>query len=93
MKFLGTEDEVDIRAMLAQLAERGLTRVLCEGGPHLLGSLQAAQALDELCLTVSPALAGPGAGRITAGVGVEPQRMRLAHVLTDDELLFTRYVR
>jgi riboflavin biosynthesis pyrimidine reductase len=87
------KDEIDVRAMLAQLAERGLERVLCEGGPHLLGSLQAAHALDELCLTVSPVLAGPGAGRITAGVAVEPQRMRLAHVFTDDELLFTRYVR
>jgi riboflavin biosynthesis pyrimidine reductase len=87
------EEEVDIRSMLDQLAERGLTRVLCEGGPHLLGSLQAATALDELCLTVSPTLAGPGASRITAGVPVVPQRMRLAHVFTDDELLFTRYIR
>src|SRR4051812_32146324 len=47
------EDQVDIRSMLARLAERGWTRILCEGGPHLLGSLQAADALDELCLTVS----------------------------------------
>jgi riboflavin biosynthesis pyrimidine reductase len=86
-------DEVDLRSMLAQLAERGLRKVLCEGGPHLLGSLQAADAVDELCLTLSPTLAGPGVGRITAGETIEPQRMRLAHVLTDGELLFTRYVR
>lgn len=87
------EDEVDLSSMLAQLAERGLTRVLCEGGPHLLGSLHAAGVLDELCLSLSPMLAGPGAGRITAGVPVEAQRMRLVHVLTDGELLFTRYAR
>lgn len=86
-------DEIDIPAMLAQLAERGLHRVLCEGGPHLLGSLQAAGALDELCLSLSPILAGPGAGRITAGVPVEPQRMRLVHAMTDGEMLFTRYAR
>lgn len=86
-------DEIDIHTMLARLAERGLHRVLCEGGPRLLGSLHAAGAVDELCLTVSPTLAGPGAGRVTAGVPVEPQRMRLVHVLTDDELLFTRYAR
>lgn len=87
------QDEIDIHAMLARLAERGLHRVLCEGGPHLLGSLHAAGVVDELCLTVSPTLAGPGAGRITAGVPVEPRRMRLVHVLTDDELLYTRYAR
>lgn len=87
------ETDVDPRSMLDQLSERGLDRVLCEGGPHLLGSLQAAGVLDELCLSVSPTLAGPGAGRITAGVPVAPQRMRLVHVLTDDELLFTRYAR
>jgi len=87
------EDDVDGRSMVDQLAERGLNRVLCEGGPHLLGSLQAADALDELCLSVGPLLAGPGAVRITAGVPVEPQRMRLAHVLTDGEMLFTRYAR
>jgi riboflavin biosynthesis pyrimidine reductase len=86
-------DEIDIRAMLAQFASRGLHRVLCEGGPHLVGSLQAADALDELCLSLSPTLAGPGAGRITAGVPVEPRRMRLVHALTDGELLFTRYAR
>jgi riboflavin biosynthesis pyrimidine reductase len=58
-----------------------------------MGSLQAADVLDELCLTLSPTLAGPGAGRITAGVPLEPQRMRLVHVLTDGELLYTRYAR
>jgi riboflavin biosynthesis pyrimidine reductase len=87
------QDEIDIHVMLAQLAQRGLARVLCEGGPHLLGSLHAAGVVDELCLTLSPILAGPGAGRITAGVPVEPLRMRLAHLLTDGELLYTRYTR
>jgi riboflavin biosynthesis pyrimidine reductase len=86
-------EEVDLHAAVAQLAERGLRRVLCEGGPHLLGSLHAAGVVDELCLTVSPTLAGPGGPRITAGVSVAPQQMRLVHVLTDGELLFTRYAR
>jgi riboflavin biosynthesis pyrimidine reductase len=87
------EAEVDIRRMLAALTERGLTRVLCEGGPSLLGALQAAGAVDELCLTLSPLLAGPGGPRITSGPPVTPQRMALAHLLTDGELLFTRYTR
>lgn len=87
------ETSVDVPTMLAGLADRGLTRVLCEGGPTLVGTLEAAGAIDELCLTVSPILAGPGGTRITAGPPSPPQRMELAHLLTDGELLFTRYVR
>ena len=84
--------DVDIRAALDTLAERGLGRVLCEGGPHLLGSLAAAAVLDELCLTLSPVIAGGTAGRIVAGYlpeVVEP--MHLRHVLEEDGHLFLRY--
>jgi riboflavin biosynthesis pyrimidine reductase len=91
--IIAGETTVDVEVMLTELASRGLTRVLCEGGPSLLGALEAAGAVDELCLTVSPILAGPGGTRITAGPPSPPQRMQLAHLLTDGELLFTRYVR
>ena len=91
--LIAGEQEVDVRLMLAGLAQRGLTRILCEGGPSLVGSLEAAGAVDELCLTLSPVLAGPGEPRITSGPPAPPQRMRLAHLLTDDALLFTRYTR
>lgn len=85
--------EVDLVAARDALAERGLRQILCEGGPHLLGSLTAADAVDELCLTVSPLLAGPGAGRITAGPPSGVRRMRLAHVLEGDGNLLLRYTR
>jgi riboflavin biosynthesis pyrimidine reductase len=85
---------VDLPAALAALAERGLTQVLCEGGPHLLGALTAADAVDELCLTVSPLLTGPGEGRITAGPPIpDPRRLALAHVLEGDGNLLLRYTR
>ena len=61
------DETVDLAAALDALADRGLRRVLCEGGPHLLGDLAAAGLLDELCLSLSPTLAGPGASRIIAG--------------------------
>ena len=61
------ESVVDLAVGLAELRARGLDQVLCEGGPHLFGALLAADLVDELCLTVSPLLAGPGAGRIVAG--------------------------
>ncbi len=85
---------VDLPAALAALAERGLPQVLSEGGPHLFGALTAAGAVDELCLTLAPLLAGPGAGRITAGPLVpDAQRLALAHVLEADGNLILRYTR
>jgi riboflavin biosynthesis pyrimidine reductase len=85
--------EVDLTAARELLAERGLRQVLCEGGPHLFGSLAAADAVDELCLTVSPLLAGPGAARIIAGPPAPVRQLRLAHVLSADDNLLLRYTR
>jgi riboflavin biosynthesis pyrimidine reductase len=79
--------------MLAALIRRGLTQMLTEGGPHLFGALAAADAVDELCLTLSPVLAGGGAGRITAGSEHGLHAMHLAHVLTAGDMLMLRYVR
>jgi riboflavin biosynthesis pyrimidine reductase len=87
------ESVIDVAVMLAELTALGLTQVLCEGGPHVTGVLTAADAIDELCLSLSPQLVGPGPVRITDGPASPPRRMRLAHVLTDSELLFLRHVR
>jgi riboflavin biosynthesis pyrimidine reductase len=87
------EETVDLGQALAELSDRALGRVLCEGGPHLLGDLSAAGLLDELCLSFSPTLAGPGAGRIIAGQPSDARGMKLAHVLAgDDSFLFLRYL-
>jgi riboflavin biosynthesis pyrimidine reductase len=81
-------------ALLAELGGRGLHRVLCEGGPSLLGALQAADAVDELCLTVSPLLAGGDAGRIAHGPPGAPARpMTLDGVLHAEDALLLRYRR
>jgi riboflavin biosynthesis pyrimidine reductase len=83
---------VDLAAAITVLAGRGLHRVLTEGGPHLLGELAAADLLDELCLTVSPLLAGGEDMRIMAGTLLqEPRRLRLGHVLEAAGSLFCRY--
>jgi riboflavin biosynthesis pyrimidine reductase len=84
---------LDAHAMLAALAQRGLRQVLCEGGPHLLGTLIEADCLDELCLTLSPVLENGGAGRIVAGAAVTPRGMRLGHVLAAGDMLMLRYER
>jgi len=93
-------ESVDIQAAVAALAGRGYRQILTEGGPHLLGQIIEAGLLDELCLTISPLLAGPGAGRIVAGPGpahpgaaAGAHQLGLAHVLAEDGHLICRYVR
>ncbi|MEU4198176.1 pyrimidine reductase family protein [Kribbella sp. NPDC026611] len=89
------DDAVDLPAAVAALTARGLPQILCEGGPHLLGSLTTANLVDELCLTVSPLLAGPGARRITDGLSSpEARPLALHHILSTDEgFLFLRHTR
>lgn len=89
--------------IIEALSERGLYRVLTEGGPHLLAEFVAAGALDELCLTVSPHLLGAGSPRIVAGgpgtpgapehASVQSTPARMAHLLEAEGNLFTRYLR
>lgn len=57
--------------VLRVLADRGLRRVLCEGGPHLLHDLAAADLLDELCLTLAPRLVAGDRLRLLAGRPIE----------------------
>jgi riboflavin biosynthesis pyrimidine reductase len=84
---------VEPRVMLADLVDRGLRQVLCEGGPHLLGTLISADCVDELCLTLSPVLENGSAGRITAGAAQTPRGMRLGHVISAGDMLMLRYER
>ncbi|SLF19732.1 diaminohydroxyphosphoribosylaminopyrimidine deaminase [Mycobacteroides abscessus subsp. massiliense] len=62
----GDGDTVDLPAALATLHARGLSRVLCEGGPALLGTLLSAHLVDELCLTIAPTTIGGAGLRITS---------------------------
>jgi riboflavin biosynthesis pyrimidine reductase len=93
-------DRVDLRAAVGALAAMGHRRILTEGGPHLLGQIAEAGLLDELCVTVSPLLAGSAAGRIVQGAGALADAagrglgaLSLAHVLEDQGYLLCRYLR
>jgi riboflavin biosynthesis pyrimidine reductase len=84
----------DPGAVVRELAARGLTRLLAEGGPRLLGQFTAAGELDELCLTVAPVLCAGGAPRIVTGPPLAvPDRMTAVGLLEEDGFLFTRYAR
>lgn len=82
---------VEPRSMIDALAERGMTQVLSEGGPQLFGDLVAADAVDELCLTLSPSIVGGGAGRIVSGAPEASRRMRLVHAIPAADFVFLRY--
>ncbi|TAL84058.1 MAG: bifunctional diaminohydroxyphosphoribosylaminopyrimidine deaminase/5-amino-6-(5-phosphoribosylamino)uracil reductase RibD [Beijerinckiaceae bacterium] len=57
----GDADRLDLSLVLKSLAERGLTRVFCEGGPRLAASLIADSFADEIVLLTSTvALQGQG---------------------------------
>lgn len=87
----GTET-VNMSRAVDELVRRGLSRIDCEGGPKLLGSLLAAGLVDELRLTVSPLLVSGTADRIAKGAGIEPAALELASVLAEDNTLLLRYL-
>lgn len=106
-EVISTGRTVDMAAALSQLADRGQRRILCEGGPTLLGQLMAADLVDELSLTIAPTLLGTGsttpllggtdllAGRETreGSDRADAARWRLITLLADGDHLFTRYRR
>jgi riboflavin biosynthesis pyrimidine reductase len=93
------DELVDDAVALAALRDRGLAQVLCEGGPTLLAGLVHAALVDELCLTHSPVLAGPGrqyllGARQGSGAGVvwdDLSRWALTFLAEADGMLFARY--
>ena len=84
---------LDLAQIVDQLAGTGFQRLLCEGGPRLHNDLLAADALDELCLTLAPVVVGGQGLRSTAGAALPvPSSFRLHHALyADDGALFTDY--
>ncbi|MDQ3067488.1 MAG: dihydrofolate reductase family protein [Actinomycetota bacterium] len=70
------EGELDALARL--IGSRGLERTWLVGGGDLAGQLLAADLIDELILTIAPALVG--AGPALADGEFTPQRFRLAGI-------------
>lgn len=85
-------DDITPTFLRDTLVERGLRRIVCEGGPRLLESMTRAGLVDEADITVSPMLAGLGHAHATDGLD-EVARFDLLHVLTAEGFLMCRYVR
>jgi len=74
-------------------SQHDVRTLLCEGGPTLMRSLLAERLLDELFLTLSPALTGGGSGpTISAGPPLsELAPLALRWVLRRGDALYLRY--
>jgi riboflavin biosynthesis pyrimidine reductase len=86
------DHDIDYGQLRRELAARGLTRILCEGGPTVLAAMLRVGAVDELCLSLSPLLVGPGPMRITTGAPwvAGPVDLALTGLLEEDGALFLR---
>lgn len=87
------DESVDLVAAVATLRRRGLTRILTEGGPSLLGALATHDLIDEVVATMSPILVGGDSGRMVAGAPPAVRSLELVGLLEDENALFTHYRR
>ncbi len=84
------EESVDPIGLRDALTERGLARVVCEGGPHLARDLLAAGVVDEWDQTLVPRLVAGDRLRPTAGEAIEVP-LRLAGMLEEGDTLLMRW--
>jgi diaminohydroxyphosphoribosylaminopyrimidine deaminase/5-amino-6-(5-phosphoribosylamino)uracil reductase len=77
----GAQGRLDPRAMMAALAEAGLTRVFCEGGGALAAALLGADLVDELAVFTAGLALGsegrPGLGELGLARLADARRFRL----------------
>jgi riboflavin biosynthesis pyrimidine reductase len=85
------QHRVDLAELKRTLAQRGLTSLLSEGGPHLLRDLLAEGVVDELDLTVVPRVLAGEHPRIAHGPPVDVP-LSLAMLLEDDGTLLGRWL-
>ncbi len=75
-------------------SEHGVRALLCEGGPALFDAMLAEDQVDELFLTLAPALVGGSEVGITTGPGLPAlMPLRLIWTLEYQGNLFLRYSR
>jgi len=88
------EDRLDWSAALAALAARGLPRISCEGGPRINGALLEAGLVDEVFVTVAPALVGGDGLRLTrTDAPARRHDLTLVSALVHADELLLRYRR
>lgn len=96
---VGAGEPLSLDSVLADLASRGIGRLMVEGGSQVLGQFLAQGLADELRLAVAPVfVADPGSPRLVAppppgppGQPRWPRAMRLAEVGQAGRMAVLRY--
>ena len=87
---------LDPTLVLADLAARGVRRLMVEGGTAMHTLFLTAGLVDEIQLVVAPFFVGDPASPRFVGAGAFPHdarhRMRLAEVRTVDDVVLLRYL-
>jgi len=92
-EVVGAGDPLDLEVVLADLAARGVRRLMVEGGGTVHGQFLAAGLADELHLAIAPIFVGdPAAPRITEAPGAPRHRMHLAEVRMIGDVVLLRYL-
>lgn len=74
---LPTDPREDPASALAALHDRGLRRIVCEGGGALASALIAAGLVTEFCHSSAPVISSPGAPLIVGDVPLTTARLDL----------------
>jgi 2,5-diamino-6-(ribosylamino)-4(3H)-pyrimidinone 5'-phosphate reductase len=86
---------VDLGGLLARLKQRGIERLLVEGGGELNWDFVEADLADELYVTIAPTLlGGRDAPTLLEGVGLpmeQQRRLRLLELHREGDELYCRY--
>ncbi|HEY3505491.1 MAG TPA: dihydrofolate reductase family protein [Actinocatenispora sp.] len=94
--IVATGDEVDLGAILADLAARGVGRLLVEGGGTVHGWFLTEGLADELHLAVAPLFVGDAEAPRFVGPGAyrwdAAHRMRLAETRALGDVVLLRYL-
>jgi riboflavin biosynthesis pyrimidine reductase len=72
---------VPVAQAVDALRDRGLHRIVCEGGPNLAGQLLDAELVDEICLSTGPLLTS---ARLPVFDTKSERRLELSQLLVDD---------
>jgi riboflavin biosynthesis pyrimidine reductase len=97
VKVLSESHKIDLEEAVRYLRVEGFDQILCEAGPETTGQLVAHDLIDELFVTLSPALIGYAESELIGLLGgfswESPERhpARLIGVRRDGGHLFLRY--
>jgi len=86
-------NQIDLKHLLADLAERGVKQLMVEGGETLTTALLVAGLVDEIQLAIAPLIVGGGPRWTDPAPLPWPasQRMELIHAHTLDDMVILRY--